>query len=197
MDGGDTIALLIEDNFFRENRENSVTVFSQLYRHYFKRLFMTALKVVRDEYLAEEVIQDVFLRLWENEDKFHLISEFEKYLYRSVANESLNKLRNQKTQSKHYDHLSKASRSDFVENFLEEEELKMKIAKAVETLPSQCKTVFKMSRYQGMKYRKIAEELNISEKTVEGHMVKALKILRNHLLGLILLVSYLNWVFGN
>ena len=193
MDGEGTISLLIEEEFLGENRENSVAVFTQLYRHYFKSLFMTALKIVRDDYLAEEVIQDVFLRLWENEDRFHQITEFERYLYRSVGNESLNKLRNQKTQSKHYDQLSKAVSPEFVNTLLEEEELKRKIARAIENLPPQCKTVFKMNRFEGLKYRQIAEELQISEKTVEGHIAKALKILRANLLGIILLLSYLGW----
>ncbi|WP_316840983.1 RNA polymerase sigma-70 factor [Pedobacter gandavensis] len=193
MSSENTISLLIEEEFFGEIRENSVTVFTKLYRHYFKSLFMTALKIVRDEYLAEEVIQDVFLRLWENEDRFHQIVEFERYLYRSVGNESLNKLRKQKTQSKHYEQLSKVDSPEFVNTLLEEEELKRKIMKAVDTLPPQCKTIFKMNRFQGLKYRQIAEELNISEKTVEGHMAKALKILRTHLLGLILLLAYFGW----
>ncbi|ALL04084.1 hypothetical protein AQ505_00390 [Pedobacter sp. PACM 27299] len=193
MDGEGTISLLIEEEFLGENRENSVAVFTKLYRHYFKRLFMTSLKIVRDDYLAEEVIQDVFLRLWENENRFDQIAEFERYLYRSVGNESLNKLRNQKTQSKHYDQFSKAASPEFVNTLLEEEELKRKIAKAIESLPPQCKTVFKMNRFEGLKYRQIAEELQISEKTVEGHIAKALKILRANLLGILLLLSYLSW----
>lgn len=156
-------------------------IFTLLYSDYFPMLLLTSEKYVKDAFVAEEIVQDVFIRIWECPSCLDSISALRPYLYRCVINQSINHLNRQKNIEKHHFIIAGQLTDEYIENLYEEQELQAIIYKEIERLPQQCRKVFKMSRFEGLKYKEIASALTISEKTVENHIVHALKILRTRL----------------
>ncbi|EOR95479.1 RNA polymerase, sigma-24 subunit, ECF subfamily [Arcticibacter svalbardensis MN12-7] len=163
-------------------KEANHSIFTLLYSSYFPMLLLTAEKYVKDIFVAEEIVQDVFIKMWENPSSLDSITVLRPYLYRSVVNQSLNYLSRQKTIERHHFIIAEQMTDAYIQDLYEEQELKVIIFKEIERLPQQCRRIFKMSRFEGLKYKEIAVALNISEKTVENHIVNALKILRPRLL---------------
>lgn len=161
------------------NRDHAA--FTELYRKYYKVLVLAADKYVKEIDVAKEIVQDVFLKMWEQPFEMHNEASIKSYLYRSVINTSLNHIKREKNISQHHLKIANEATYDSVDDLHAEQELKILIYSEIELLPAQCKKVFKMSRFEGLKYREIAVLLEISEKTVENHMIKALKILRERL----------------
>ncbi|MCB0631833.1 MAG: RNA polymerase sigma-70 factor [Lewinella sp.] len=171
--------------------------FESLFRSHFRYLCNFAQQYVTDADAAQDICQKVFIRLWERREQMDPKQSIKSYLFTAVKNRCLNHIRDHK---KYRSQILDLECGDFdmvtEEEQLDVEELQTKIEQALSTLPEKCRQVFEMSRYQGMKYREIAEELDISQKTVEAHMSKAMKALRIQLkdyqLLLILLLSWLD-----
>lgn len=172
----------IDDNndlrYLEGIRRGEHLAFTSLYRKYFRVLVTASDKYVREIDVAKEIVQDVFLKMWEQPFELDNGASLRSYLYRSVINSSLNHLRREKNISQHHIKIANETTSDSLDDIHAEHELKLFIYREIELLPAQCKKVFKLSRFEGLKYREIAVLLNISEKTVENHMIKALKTLR-------------------
>jgi RNA polymerase sigma-70 factor (family 1) len=157
--------------------------FESLFRMYYDRLCNYANTIVKDTDEAEEMVQQTFLIVWENRENLAIHTSVKSYLYRAVHNSCLNKLKHNKVRQKHDEHYKLQTENVF-ENGAQEllgNELEKQINDAINTLPPQCKTVFVLSRFENLTYAEIAEQLGISIKTVDKHMVKALKIMRSHL----------------
>jgi RNA polymerase sigma-70 factor (family 1) len=164
-------------------RQSNELVFENLFRAYYDRLCNYANTIVKDTDEAEEMVQHTFLTLWENRESIAIHTSVKSYLYRAVHNGCLNKLKHNKVRQKHDDYYKTQAENVF-ENGAQEllgNELEKQITEAINTLPPQCKTVFMLSRFENLTYAEIAEQLDISIKTVDKHMVKALKIMRGHL----------------
>jgi len=153
-------------------------VFTTLYARYFQGLSLAALKYVKGTSIAEEIVQDVFLKLWEAPGDIMHVRSLKAYLYRAVINHSINYVNRQKNIELHHQRIAEETSQKYIESLIEDHALKELLYQEIERLPTQCRKVFKMSRFQDLKYREIAEQLNISEKTVENHIVNALKTLR-------------------
>lgn len=157
-------------------------LFEQLFKAHFVHLCNFANQFVQDSDSAKDITQKVFINLWESREKIDPQKAIQSYLFTSVRNRCLNYIRDQK---KYRSHVLDVEIADLEIGFEEVDsgisELKEKVAEALNTLPEKCRLVFEMSRYKNMKYREIAEELDVSVKTVEAHMSKALKNLREHL----------------
>jgi RNA polymerase sigma-70 factor (ECF subfamily) len=160
--------------------------FEQLYALYFPRLYTFALKIIADSGLAKDVVQSVFIKLWETHGSFQLKYP-EAFLYRMVRNASLNYVRhlkvveNLKSQVKNQYLGEELYYIDMVGNepyILIEEELQQKVIEVMSSLPDKCRQVFRMSRIDGLKNQEIADRLGISLKTVEKHISKALAVYR-------------------
>jgi len=163
--------------------------FEKLFREYFPPLMSFAGKILQDEDEARDVVQKVFIALWEKRREIDLSTSLKSYLFTSVHNRSLNALRDRKK-------FSTAEMPDVaggwdVSEQIESMELEGKIMEAIETLPGKCREVFELNRFDGLKYSEIAEQLNISVKTVENQMSKALRILREKLLKYLTLLLWL------
>lgn len=129
---------------------------------------------------AKDVVQMVFINLWEKRDMLKITTSPKAYLYRSVYNESINYIKKQEVQQKHYNVIAheKGTASDVPFDQDEELLLKKRIEEVLQQLPPQCREVFVKSRAEQKKYTEIAAELGIAVKTVEAHMSKALKLIR-------------------
>ncbi len=156
--------------------------FEQLFKSHFVHLCNFAHQYVPDQDSAKDITQKVFINLWENRENIDPDKSIRSYLFTSVRNRCLNYIRDQKKyRSKVLDLEIHDFDVTFEEDHMAVDELKAKIAEAMAVLPEKCRMVFEMSRYKNMKYRDIAETLDVSVKTVEAHMSKALKTLRKQL----------------
>lgn len=141
-----------------------------------------------DEDEAKGVVQDAFVKLWEISHALNPGSNLRNFLFTLVKNNSLNILKRRQVLLKHHEkiremeiHCQIESLSRIQDDYLEFRELTEKIDAAVKNLPDHCRVVFEMSRFEDMKNREIAEKLGVSQKTVEAHLTKSLKILRSEL----------------
>ena len=157
-------------------------LFERLFKTHFVHLCNFAFQYVKDSDSAKDITQKVFINLWESREKIDPQKALKSYLFTSVRNRCLNYIRDQK---KYRSHVLDIEIADLEISFDEEDsgitELQERVRKALATLPEKCRQVFEMSRYKNMKYKDIAEELDVSVKTVEAHMSKALKSLREQL----------------
>lgn len=156
--------------------------FTDFYTQYFKRLLIESDKYVKDIYVAEEVVQDVFLKIWERSDDLTQIQSIKSYLYRSVINASINYVNRQRNLEQHHQKMVDEFTEDQADQLDEENELIVLLFDEIEKLPPKCKEIFKMNRFERLKYREIALKLELSERTVENHIANALKLLREAML---------------
>ncbi|MEO8582982.1 MAG: RNA polymerase sigma-70 factor [Flavitalea sp.] len=154
--------------------------FGHLFTTHFKKLHAYAFTIVKEEMTAEEMVQNVFYKIWEKQGRVDIQTSVTAYLYRSVYHESLNYLKHQKVRSAYQSHVIRTSKTetDNAASKLNVSELQKKIDLALSELPEQCRTIFQMSRFEELKYQEIADKLGLSIKTIENQMGKALKILR-------------------
>jgi RNA polymerase sigma-70 factor, ECF subfamily len=157
--------------------------FEQVFKTHFKKLHAYACTIIKEDTAAEEVVQQVFFKLWERSKGLSISGSIAAYLYRAVYNESLNYLKHQKVQSQYQQHVTHTMKNESYSpgKKFSMKELDEQLSKAMNELPEQCRTVFQLSRFEELRYREIADHLGISVKTVENHMGKALKILRTKL----------------
>lgn len=154
--------------------------FEVLFRAHFKGLSYFALEYVKDIDIAREIVQEVFARLWEKRESIDTGSNPKSYLGTAVRNRCLNHIRdNRKFSPGMLELEGLGDEHQYVQqDELVTEELKQKIKEATEALPEKCREIFLLNRMENMKYQQIADELDISVKTVEAQMSKALKIMR-------------------
>ena len=163
--------------------------FEELFRQYFGPLMAFSVKMLGDEDDAREVVQGVFIRLWERREEVDLETSLKSYLFTSVHNRSLNHLRDRKKFSE--TELPETATKWDVSEQIESMELEEKIRGVIAALPEKCRQIFQMNRFDGLKYGEIADKLDISVKTVENQMSKALKILRKELAQYLTLLIWL------
>jgi len=172
-----------------------ITAFEMIFKTYYQPLCNYAYSFVHDRDEAEEIVQATFLSVWEKKDNLTIHTGVKPYLYAMVRNAALNVLKHEKIKQQHATvELAVAERSvESVTRTVMASELEDRIYKALNKLPEQCRLVFKLSRFEELKYAEIAEQLNISIKTVENQMGKALKIMREQLKDYLpLLIVFMN-----
>jgi RNA polymerase sigma-70 factor (ECF subfamily) len=153
--------------------------FRQIYTHFYRRLYQFSLAIVKTRESAEEIVEDVFVRIWQQRENTASIHNLRVYLYTATKNASLNYLSQKARQSitEPFDHIHvELNRSDVTpEQILITAELYQKIQKAVEALPPRCKMIFRLVREDGLKYKEISEILNISVNTIDAQMAIAVR----------------------
>lgn len=151
-------------------------------------------KYLSDMESSRDIVQGVFIRLWEKKDEIDTSQPIKPYLFKSVMNRCLNKIRDEKKMV--YYELPDDDRQmvSYLDSssFMEENELQTRIRNAISALPEKCRNIFKMSRFEEMSYKEIANELNVSVKAVEAQMTKALKLLRQDLIDYFIIIFLLN-----
>lgn len=174
---------LLDKNIVDALRQGDEQVFETIFRTYYERLCNYANTILNDMDEAEEMVQGAFLTVWEKHDTLEIHTSVKSYLYRAVHNSCLNRVKHYKVRKTYGDSVKNQTEllHDDASQDLIGSELDAIVANAIDSLPDQCKLVFKLSRFENLTYAEIAEQLGISVKTVENHMVKALKVLREKL----------------
>ena len=162
--------------------------FKLVFETYYPRLLRFANTYVDDRFEAENIVQDVFLKLWEKRASLPADINMQAYLLTMVKNQCMDFLRHRKIVEEHFVDWEIVEQQEDAFNYyainqldpeqMDVESLERLVEKAIIDLPKQCRRVFELSRYEGLKYKEIAERLGISVKTVETHISNALKILR-------------------
>ncbi|BDX37520.1 DNA-directed RNA polymerase sigma-70 factor [Tenuifilaceae bacterium CYCD] len=174
---------LLDKNIVDALRQGDEQVFETIFRTYYERLCNYANTILSDMDEAEEMVQSAFLTVWEKHDTLEIHTSVKSYLYRAVHNSCLNRVKHYKVRKTYGDSVKNQTEllHDDASQDLIGSELDAIVANAIDSLPDQCRLVFKLSRFENLTYAEIAEQLGISLKTVENHMVKALKVLREKL----------------
>jgi len=157
-------------------------LFEQLFKEHFVHLCNFAQNYISNLDDAKEIVQDVFINLWNKRDNITSDKSVKSYLFTSVKNRCFNFIRdNKKFRSSILDIDIADYEVPFENDSYSGPELQIRINDAINKLPEKCQQVFKLSRIEELKYKEIADKLNISVKTVEAQMSKALKVLREEL----------------
>jgi RNA polymerase sigma-70 factor (family 1) len=164
-----------EEKIWRSIHKKDEQAFEQYYKEHYKIFYLAATGYLKDAGLAEEIVNDVFVRLWEAAPTIHIESSLKAYIYRAVINRSLNELDKIKRDQQHRKELSRRPQDIPDIRAMEDNELKISLYRAIDQLPEHCRNVFTMSRFEGLKQQEIADKLDISIKTVKNHITHALK----------------------
>ena len=163
-------------------RSGQESAYEQLFKEFYKPLTVFANSYVKDLETGKEIVQDLFVHLYEKRKTLVITTSVKSYLYQSVRNRCLNHIKHQQVQKSHHDQMKpELDFSDNLEDKIRETELEHMVSKVVDQLPPQCKKIFNMSRVSGLSNGEIAEQLEISKRTVETQISNALKILREKL----------------
>lgn len=186
----------LNNQLYTKLKAGDKSAFQDLFEEYYTSLFFYACKFVDDE-LARDLVHDIFMIFWQNRENINITSSLSAYLFRMVRNKCLKEIESQKVrddfnqeslQSLKLDEL--AYYNDGLKSIIELE-LEQKLKEAMDKMPDGCRKVFVMSRFDGLKNKEIAEQLEISVKAVEKQMTKALKILKLELKDYLPLLMYL------
>lgn len=152
-----------------------------VFRDYYKPLVRYGNTFLKDSDEAEDVVQQVFVSLWEKRARLDIHTSMRAMLYKAVQNACLNKIKQVKVRNAYAEDLKAATIPGEVSDPVQVSELNERIQQALESMPEQCGRIFKMSRFEQLRYQEIADQLGLSVKTVENQMGKALKIVREEL----------------
>jgi RNA polymerase sigma-70 factor (ECF subfamily) len=166
--------------------------FRECFEANFEGLFVYAFTLVKDRAEAKDIVQSSYIKLWEKRSNVNEEISARAFLYKVVYRLGLNTIRNKKLRDRHHQKLKTVAPSQ-TSYPAEEKELKNKMQEVVQALPDRCREIFIKVRIEGMRYREVAGELGISEKTVETQMLRAMKYIRtqfrNTIITLALLLS--------
>lgn len=167
-----------------------------IYTSYYNNLCIYLCSFANNDQLAEDIAQDVLLKLWEKREKLKIHTSLKSYLYKSAYNTFINNYKVNKRINKSLEAI-KFERLNQIEN--EEEDVKMEeqrllyLRLAIDELPPKCKKALLLSKMEGYKYKEIAETMNISVKTVENHITHAFKLLRRKIRNNKFLLFFINF----
>ncbi|WP_158827568.1 RNA polymerase sigma-70 factor [Mucilaginibacter lacusdianchii] len=157
--------------------------FEKVFEDYKRRVYAQVYAIAKSQYAAEEVTQEIFIKLWMNQDTLKSINNLDGYIYTMVRNYSLNYLRKAASDSRLVDELLRVAvtNDNNTESRIQVAECKNLISKAVSQLSPQRQIVYRMSKEEGLNYDEIAGHLNLSKHTVKNHLLAALSFINSYL----------------
>jgi RNA polymerase sigma-70 factor (family 1) len=158
--------------------------FDQVYEIFSHKLFSFVFKILKNEAEADDIVQEVFVKIWESRQKLEDYKLLNSYIFTIAYNSSIDLIRKRINNSKYLEHLKNSAVinvSPTIISQIEFNELKTQAEKLIDNLPERQKQVYLLHREEGLTYIEIAEQMGISKNTVENHMVKALKYLRQNM----------------
>ncbi len=163
-------------------KDGDERAFQVLFRKYYSAMGHFARQFLNDSELAEETVQDMFVKIWEKRKSLNIETSIKHYLFRSVRNHCLNQLQHEKIKKQYASKVIETAHQEIdPDQYYIEVGLIQRIEACIDSLPPKRQEIFRLSREQGLKYKEIADTLNISVKTVEAQMGLALKHLRSEL----------------
>lgn len=162
-------------------KANDKSALKHLFQAYYVYVCSNIFRIVKDRVLVEDLAQEVFLRFWQKRHQIEVNASLKAYLRRMAINEALGHLRKQKVFAEEINQDTMGGTTPGGEKEYLHAELEDHIRVAIDQLPPRCRTVFQLSRFEELTYKEIADQMDISVKTVENQMGKALKILRRAL----------------
>lgn len=158
-------------------------VFEYVFRTYYSQLCRFSMKFLREKEATEEIVQEIFLYIWKKRHSLNITRSLKAYLYTATRNRSLNYIKSNSSRVEISVELAEEDQLLHVpaNDNIDPQELRQFISQAIEMLPPKCRAIFDLSKNAGLTYQEIAEELEISKKTVEAQMSIALKKLRESL----------------
>lgn len=189
---------LKEKDLIHRFRNNDQTALAEVYKDNWEMMYFAVFNLVKNKQISEDIVQDVFVKIWKNREKLEIKVSLRSYLYTSAIYKTYDYFRKNKS----------AITVDLLENFNErvqtsnpetklmDKELEEYIETVISELPEKCRVVFNLSRKGDLSHKEIAAKLNISTRTVEGHITKALKILRGSL-STVATTSYIMFLLYN
>lgn len=163
--------------------------FRALFDVYFPKVRLFILRTVKAEDMAEELAQDIFVRVWISRDEFRQVRSFGPYLFSMARNQVYNYYKHKKVEERFAASVGERHQTPLDEEF-DAEELARLIERAVEQMPPQRKAVYEMSRHENLSNDEIAVRLSLSKRTVENHLYMALKSIKEIILIFLLFFSY-------
>lgn len=175
--------LLYDKILIDKLKEDDKTAFTIIFSRYYSDLVHFSFNYIHEPDASEEIVQEVFLKLWENRHSLEIESSLKSYLLKSVQNRSIDFKRHRQIRQKYTSHVLEnpyTSERD-TENYVLHSELEQKLNSTLDKIPDDISEPFILSRFEGMNYAKIAENLGVSVRTIEVRIGKALGILRQEL----------------
>lgn len=174
-------------------------VYETVFRQYYPLLCRYAYSVLQDYDEAEEVVQTLFVHVWERRNGLLISTSLKSYLYQAVHNRCLNQIKHRQVRAVYQQHVEQEPMPTVLSPMqaVVADELSGRLQAAIANLPEQCRRVFELSRFEELKYQEIADELGISIKTVENQIGKALRILRAELADYLPLLLWLTYLFNH
>lgn len=172
-----------DQGLFRLIAMGDETAFAELFRRYDRRIYPFVLKMIKSEVQAEEITHEIFIKIWRTRERLTSIDQPEAYIFTIAARHALDQIRKRLNENRMLQRLSASlppAHNDPEEKLLFKDKEAL-IQQAIDQLPPQQKSVYLLSRQQGLSYEEIAGELGISPNTVRNHLVKALQSMRNWL----------------
>lgn len=161
-------------------RKDDEQAMERIFDTYYTYLVTTAYHVLMDDHQAKDLVQDVLFHFWTKRDDLTIESGLKSYLRRSVVNRSIDQIRRKKRfgVAEEFTDFNQADDRVSTQELMETSDLESAIMAAINTLPERCKLIFSLSRFENMSHAEISEQLDISKKTIENQMTKALKVVR-------------------
>ncbi len=179
---------LSSDNFTQELlarlKNGDMLAFDQVYELYSHKLFSFVFKILKNEAEADDIVQEVFVKIWESRWSLVDFKLLNSYIFTIAYNHSIDHIRKRISNNKYLEHLKNSAVVNFTPTIISQiefNELHNQVEKLIANLPERQKQVYLLHREEGLTYPEIAEKMGISKNTVENHMVKALKYLRQNI----------------
>ena len=179
-------------------KEGDMLAFDAIYEKYCKRIFAFVVRYVKSETDAEEIVQEVFLKIWENKNKIDVYSSFESYIFTISYNSTISLIRKRVTEKKYIDYLKNLQVAEDVFELTDEvyyTELNGQIQSLLSELTPRQKEIFLLSREEGLTHDEIAKKLGISSNTVKNHIVTTLNFLRSKIDNGIVINAFFAYLF--
>lgn len=193
-----SIVQVTEQDIVEAIRSGDERVYETVFRQYYPLLCRYAYSVLHDYDEAEEVVQAMFLNVWERRNGLNISTSLKSYLYQAVHNRCLNQIKHRQVRAVYQQQVELEPMPTALSpvQAVVADELSGRLHHAIAKLPEQCRRVFELSRFEELKYQEIADQLGISIKTVENQIGKALRILRTELADYLPLLLWLNYDFA-
>ena len=171
-----------DDVLLKHLKQGDTDSFNLLFNKYYKELCNFSYLIISNKQLAEEVVADVFVKIWQKREDINITTSIKSYLYKSTKNTTISYIRKKRIDEISLDEMFNVQEviTSNPEDLIIQDETLVQIKDVLSILPTKSKLVFQMHRFNQLKYKDIAEIMNVSVKSVEKHMSKSMKILREY-----------------